>query len=273
MSGIIMPYLSALGQMGYVPPNLIPNLSLWYNASASTTLINNVSTDNFDVTVSNGTRISQWKDLSGLGHAANVNGGNNRRPQYATPIQNSLGAVLYTASNSENLDINPTSWIHTLSGLTIYVVARPTSLPVTAFPLAVTDTSTGVWWNGTNWSLGITAGNRGTVTLTDDTSKFHIYGLVFDGSQTGNSNRLKFRYDESEKTLSFTGTIPSATGSASAYLYVGGDNRSGVAGGALSSTYMDGYVGEVLIWTRTLTATEIVSVESYLDVKWGLGLV
>ena len=273
MSGIIMPYLSALGQMGYVPPNVIPNLSLWYNASASTTLVNNVSTDNFDVSVVNGTRIGQWKDLSGFGHAANVNGGVSRKPQYATPIQNSLGAVFYTASNKENTDINPLAWMTSLTGLTFYILARPTSLPATAFPLQVTDTSIGTWWNGTNWSVGMTAGNRGTITLTNDTTKFHMYGLIYDGTQTGNANRLRFRYDESEKTLSFTGTIPANTGTASDYLYIAGNNRSGVAGGALSNTFMDGYVGEVLIWTRTLSATEIISVESYLDTKWGLGLI
>lgn len=38
MGGIMMPYLSIKGQQGYVTPNTIPNLSLWYNGSASTTV-------------------------------------------------------------------------------------------------------------------------------------------------------------------------------------------------------------------------------------------
>lgn len=275
MSGIMMPYLSALGQMGNAIA-AIPNLTLWYNASASTTTVNNVTQDNFDTAVVNGTRVGQWKDLSGLGHAANVNGGVSRKPAYAIQIQNSLGAVSYTSSNNENFDINPISWLSPapsgISGLTVYVMARPTVLPVTAFPLVVTDTSIGLWWNGTNWSAGVTAGNRGTVTLTNDTTKFHIYGFVFDGSQTGNANRVKFRYERAEKTLTFTGTIPASTGTASDYFYFGGNNRSGVAGGALSNTFMDGYIGEVLIWTRTLSSSEIVTVESYLNSKWGLAL-
>ena len=57
-----------------------------------------------------------------------------------------------------------------------------------------------------------------------------------------------------------------------AYFYFGGNNRSGGAGGALATTYMDGYIGEILIWTRTLTGSEIASVEYYLNQKWGLGL-
>lgn len=269
MGGIVMPYMASMGQMGWVPPNQIPNLSLWYNASASATLVNNVSTNNFNTAVSNGTSISKWVDLQAVGGDSNVNGGTSKEPNYATPIQNSLGAVLYTSANSENLDVNPVSWLGSLAGFTIFVLSRPTTLSG-AFPLTVTDTSTGMWWNGTNWSIGVTAGNRGTVTVTDDTTKFHIYGMVYDGTQTGNANRLKFRYDRVVKTLTFTGTIPATTGSP-AYFFFGGNNRSAGVGGATAGTYMDGYIGEVMIWTRTLSATEIASVELYLNQKWALG--
>lgn len=271
MSGILMPYLAMLGQMSYVPPNQIPNLSLWYNASASSTDVNGTPTQNFNVPVSNGTAINKWFDLSGGGHASSTFGGSGNEPNYATPVQNGLGALLYTAANSENLDINPIAWMASLSGFTIYVLARPTSLPATQFPLTVTDTSTGVWWNGTNWSVGVTAGNRGTATVTNDTSKFHIYGMVYDGTQTGNANRLQLRYDKTNPALTFTGTIPATTGSPS-YFFFGGDDRSGGSGGALSKTYMNGYIGEVLIWTRKLTSTELINVEGYLNQKWNLGL-
>ena len=267
----MMPYLGDMSQQGYVTPNTIPSLTLWYNASASSTVVNGVSTANFDVTVSNGTRLGSWKDLSGLGQPANVNGGAGNKPAYVTPIQNGLGAVSYTSASTYNLDINPSTWSNSLSGFTVYVLARPTSLPVTAFPLMVSDLSNGIWWNGTNWSIGISAGNRGAATVTNDTTKFHMYGLIFDGSQTGNANRLQFKYDRTAQTLTFTGTIPTTTPS-NAYWFVGGDNRSGANGGALATTYMDGYIGEVLIWTRTLSGSEITSVEYYLNQKWGLGL-
>ena len=159
----------------YTNPNVLPNLSLWYNASASTTTVNGVATNNFNVSVINGTSVSAWSDLSGGGHDSNVNGGSGKEPNYATPIQNGLGALLYTSANSENLDINPIAWSQNLSAFTVYIVARPTSLPATQFPLVVTDTSLGIWWNGTNWSVGQSVGNRGTVTVTNDTTKFHIY--------------------------------------------------------------------------------------------------
>lgn len=261
--------MSTIGQMGYVTPNQIPNLNIWYNASASTTVINGSSSNNFNSTVSNGTSISTWNDLSGTGHPANVNGGTSKEPNYAIPVQNGLGAVQFTSANSENLDINPTAWAQNLSGFTIYVLARPTVLPLTTFPLTATGaTNLGIWWNGTNWTIGQSLNNYGTVTVTDDTTKFHIYGMVLDGSQTGNANRLKFRYDRLGKALTFTGTIGTTTGSIN-YFFFGGNNRNV---GLTQGTFMDGYIGEVLIWTRALSATELSSVETYLNTKWGLGL-
>lgn len=254
----------------YVNPNVLPNLSLWYNGSSSATTVNGVTTNNFNVSVVDGTSISAWNDISGGGHASNVNGGTGKQPNYATPIQNGLGALFYTSANSENLDINPIAWSQNLSGFSIYIVARPTSLPATQFPLVVTDTSLGVWWNGTNWSIGQSVGNRGTVTVTNDTTKFHIYGMIFDGTQTGNANRLKFRYDRVDQTLSFTGTIGTSTGTPT-YMFFGGDNRGSVgAGNALSGTYMDGYIGEVIIFTRAINATEIVQTENYIKTKWNI---
>lgn len=271
MGGIMMPYMGDMGQQGYVTPNQIPNLSLWYNASASTTVVNGVTKNNFQGAVVNGTSISKWVDLQAVGGDANVTGGAGKQPTYTIPIQNGLGSVTYNAVNSNNLDINPTAFAANKAGLTLYVVSRPTSTPATAFPLVVTDQSLGIWWNGTNWTTGVTVGNSGTATVTNDTTKFHIYGLVYDGSQTGNANRLQFRYDKSSQSLTFAGTIPATTG-AQSYMYFGGDDRSGGNGGALSGTYMTGYIGEVLIWQRTLSSTEIGSVEYYINQKWGMGL-
>ena len=184
-----MPYMSEAGQMGYVTPDQIPNLNLWYNASASTTTVNKVSLNNFGTAVTNGTSIGTWNDLSGTGHPANVNGGTGKQPTYAIPVQNTLGAVQYASASSNNLDINPTAWAQTLSGFTIYILARPTSLPATVFPLVASDTELGIWWNGTNWSIGHSVGNYGTVSVTNDTSKFHVFGLVYNGAGSGNAGR------------------------------------------------------------------------------------
>ena len=270
MGGILMPIMGETGQMGYVVPSTLPNLSLWYNASASTTVISGAAVNNFQSAVVNGGSISKWHDLQNVAGDSNVTGGTGKQPTYSIPVQNGLGAILYNSANSNNLDINPAAWSQNLSGMTIYVLARPTSLPGTVFPLTVSDTNLGIWWNGTNWSIGQGAGT-GTVTVTNDTTKFHIYGMVFDGTQTGNANRLEFRYDRSGKTLSFTGTVGTTTASP-AYWFFGGDARGSVVNATFASTFMSGYMGEVLIWTRALSTAELGAVELYLNQKWGLGL-
>lgn len=267
-----MPFMGDIGQMGYVQPSQIPNLSLWYNGSALTTTVNGVSQNNF--TFQSGTQVKTWNDLSGTGHASNAVGA--AYPDYVTNIQNGLSAVLYTSANQDNLDINPLSWLtSSTTGFTMYFIARPTSLPASVIPLVATDTELGVWWNGTNWTVGQSVGNYGTVSVTNDTTKFHMYGMIFDGTQTGNANRQRFRYDKSTKTLSFTGTIGANTNSGGqpSYFFFGGDNRSKSVSNTFYNTFMDGYMAEVMMWTRALTAAEINSVELYLNTKWGLGLV
>lgn len=247
--------------------NQLPNLNLWYNGSASNTVVNGVQTANFSTAVSNGTLISSWIDLANTAGPSNVNGGNANRPTYITPIQNSLGSVFYKSANNNNLDINPTAWAQNLSGMTVYVVARPTNFPATKFPLTASGgTNFGMWWNGTDWNVGQSAGNYANVTVTNDTTKFHTYGMIFNGAATGNANRLQFRYDKAATTLSYTGTIGANTGSIN-YFFFGGNNRNV---GDTQNTFMDGYIGEVLIWTRALNSSEILAAETYIANKWGI---
>lgn len=267
MSGILMPFLGITGQAGQIAPNQIPSLSTWYNAATSATVVNGVSTNNFDTAnITNGTNIGKWNDLSGVSKPVSAFG--SHYPSYATPVQNGLGAVYYQSSGSDNLDINPISWItSTLAGLTIYVVARPTVFSTKVWPLALTDTSLGLWWNATNWSVGVNSGNYGTVSLTNDGTKFHTYGYIYDGTQSSNATRLVLRYDRSPVSLSFTGTIPTTVTTAPAYLFAGGDDRNS---GTYKQTYMDGYIGEIMFWTRALTAAEITQVETYISTKWAI---
>jgi len=271
MGGILLPQFGTAASMGYVSINSIPSLTLWYNASASSTLVSGTSTANFDTTAVDGTAIGTWNDLSGTGHPSNAQGGAAKKPIYKTPIQNNLGAIFYNSTIANNLDINPASWSHNLSGITVYVIARPTILPNTVFPLVVSDSFLGIWWNGANWTLGHSSGNFGVASPNPNINKdqFHIYGFVFDGTATGNANRLQFRYDKTIQTLNFTGTIGATTGTPS-YWFFGGDNRGSAINSTFTSKYMDGYMGEVMIWTRALARTELSLVENYLTQKWGL---
>jgi hypothetical protein len=77
--------------------------------------------------------------------------------------------------------------------------------------------------------------------------------LTFDGSQTGNGNRLKCYIDGNLETLSFFGTIPSTTSNNSALETLRIGRRQ--SGGEWST----GDFAELGMWQATLTAEEVAS--------------
>lgn len=254
MAGILMPYVGILGQASglVIAPNNIPNLSLWYNPDVNTAS---------KVTVNGSNEVTQILDLSGSGHPANSL--NARYPDYATNVLNGLGGVLFNGVD-DNSDINPIAWAHSLSGFTVYTVARPTTVGAAAWPLTITNENLGIKWNGTAWQVGAASG-LGTVTVTNNTATAHIYGMIFDGSATGNANRLRFRYDRAEQTLDYGATtVGTATSGTASTMYFCGNRRNA------PTEYMAGYLFEVLIWTRALNANEITGTEAYIQEHWGI---
>ena len=232
-------------------PNVLPNLQVWYDAtdSAQFTPSNPVNGDTF----------TQWSDKSVFAHNANPNGGASVRPTYRTNVQNGKSVVRFDGVN-DNLTINPATWAASLSGCTIYVVAKITNTTGTRTLTSSDQNGQKIYWNGTNWAVAV-AGGIGTSTATGDTSNFKIFGLIYDGTQTGNANRLRFRYAENDQTLSFTGTVGTTTNASTSVINLGWYN---------SSEYFAGDVGEVLYFSRALTVPEIAGVESYLSDKWAI---
>lgn len=85
--------------------------------------------------------------------------------------------------------------------------------------------------------------------------------MVYDGTQTGNANRLIFRYDETQQTLSFTGTVGSTTSALNNALNIGYYNNS---------EYFAGDVAEIIFMSRAVTGSDLAAVEDYLSNKWSI---
>lgn len=275
MGGILLPVFGDLaGQQGTVVPSQIPNLNLWYNASADTTVFNGSAVANFQATLANGAEITKWKDVTSLGQDANVyNAGGGNGPTYQTSIQNSLSAAFYQSANKCNLDINPIgSWAKNQAGFTVYTALKVTSLPAgTAKQILVTDANLGHQWSGSYWQVGAAGGLATAQSTTVSTAAWTIHGMIFDGSYVNvgnqtdqNNGRLKYRYNKAAQALTFSSNPGTATSNAASVFYVGGNNRNN------PKSYMDGYIGEVLMWTRALSMVEQTQVESYLSSKWNV---
>lgn len=233
-------------------PLNVPNNTIWYNADIS----NNT---NFQNPPANGGKIGQWTDRSGLAH--NINASGNARPTWQSNIQNAYGVARFDGTTNV-MTINPITFMQSLAGYTMFIVAKASTLSGTRY-LSSTDTNGFSFaYNGSFWSV-LTAGGTGTSTIAGDTTNFHTFCIIYDGSQTGNAARLRFRYDRSDQVLSYTGTVGATTNAAAKYWYLGADNTG-------AANFFGGDIGEVLMYTRALTPSEVIGTELYLKNHWAI---
>ena len=230
--------------------------SVWYDANQSA---------NFQpANPSNGNLISQWNDSS-TGHTAHnaaPSGGNPAKPTYVTPSLNGMATLSFNGSNNLQVNAgNPPNWLASQSGFTMFVVAKLTSLAGTPYVTDSDQSGFSIYYNGTNY-VARTAGGTGTSTVTGDTTNWHIFGMIFDGSAGGNDSRLRFRYDKVAQTLNFGATTVNNITNASTKTFIVGYDGS--------ANNMTGNIAEIIMWTYTLDSGSVTSVEKYLSDKWAI---
>lgn len=236
-------------------PAIIPNNVVWYNSDLGTNV-------NFNNNITTGTRVNQWTDRSGAAHSSNGSGAG--RPTWISPFLNNYGVLQFNGTGNV-MTVNPVTWMQSLSGYSLFMVARASSLATLQY-LSATDTGGfAIFHNGTNWGVA-TSGGTGISTVTGDTTNFRIFGLIYDGTQTTNADRLKFRYAGTNRSLSFTGTVGSTTSATAKYWNIGAS--SSVINVVGDQNFYNGYMCEVMMWTRALSNSEILGVEQYLKNHW-----
>lgn len=259
-----MPFFGDVaGQGGIVAPNEIPNLNLWYDASVSNAAY---ITTTGGVAPTNGQPVNSWIDKQGAGRNANQTTG-TRQPTWQANQQNGQGSILFDGSN-DVLTLNPVgTWALSLPGQTTYIVIKANALTGTP---RVTQTNTNgfqFFWDSF-WGVE-TAGGRAKSANSGNTTNYVYMGQILDGTQTNgditvqNNLRLKMRINGVPQTLTFSTNVGTATSASATGLFVGADAQP-------ASNPFSGYIGEMMIWTRSLTPTEISQVEKYLSTKWGI---
>lgn len=262
MGGVLMPFLG-IGGHNIITPNQIPGLNLWYDASVSNSLY--IQTGG-GAAPTDGQPVEKWIDKQVTGRDANQTSG-TRQPTWQANEQNGYGAILFDGAN-DVLTLNPIgSWALSLPGQTTYIVIKANTL--TGIP-RVTQTNTDgyqFFWD-TYWGVE-TAGGRAKSINAGNTTNFMYMGQILDGTQTDanitiqNNKRLKFRINGVEQALTFSTNVGTATSGSATGLFVGGDSQP-------PANPFNGFIAEMMIWTRALTFTEILSVESYLAEKWAI---
>ncbi len=213
-------------------PDDLAGLSAWYDASQEI--------------VADGTAISSSTDRSGNGrHAVQATGAN--QPIFKAAIQNGRGVYRFDGTND------------------FLRVAFTRNQPHTAFAVAKVSAVNGgnhqaiIDGNSDDSaSLMITAGGTilnafaGALLATGDAMglvNFHRIAAVFNGASSS------IQYD----------AVAADTGNA------GASNAGGVSiGGNGGNRAFNGDVGEVVLYSRALSAGEISQVMAYLSTKWGV---
>jgi hypothetical protein len=209
---------------------------------------------------SDGQTFTQWTDKSGFAHNANPIGGATTRASYQTSEQNTLSVVRF--DGNDGLSINPYSSLASAPALTVFVVMKMTATTGSPNIFVTNSGATGLIYDTTAGKfVAKAAGGVGTSTVVNDGTAFHIHTFAYDGTQTTNAASLKYRYDKTDITLTFAGTVGDTLSASNTTLYIGNNN---------GANYYTGDIGEFLIFTHALNSTEISNVENYLSNKWGL---
>jgi hypothetical protein len=249
----VTPTITNTPTITYSPPVATdPTLEIWYDYS-----------DNSTISL-NGNEIVSVNDKS-TGTVKPSNSTGSKRPKQVTNYQNGLN-VSYFDGDNDLFTINPITNFQSLTGNTMIIVGKfnNPSATNTMVQLGSGGNQRNASWlsiNGGNYKLGMGQGLATTSGVTVDTG-FHIFTCVFDGSQTGNNNRMKFRIDGSEKVLTFSQNVSGTTSSDTNVFYIGET--------ASATEDLDGYIGEILLYTKSLSFTEMVNTENYLHNKWGI---
>lgn len=105
--------------------------------------------------------------------------------------------------------------------------------------------------NGTEFEASLENYNYAGITsgLNLAANTWYHAVVVFNGAGVGNSGRLKVYINGSEKTLTYTGTIPSTISDTTNAFEIGGWSNIGY--------YFAGIIDEFGFWSRALTAAEV----------------
>lgn len=227
----------------------ISDLQIWYDGADTSTYIPNATDEG---------GITQWTDKSNFAHNANPDGGNAKPSYENTTLQNGYGYLEFDGGDS--LTVNPFTQLASAAGYTVFIVAKQLNTTGTQVLTSTDQADLGIIGGSGNFTAAM-AGVTASSTTAADTN-WHVHSLIYDGTGATNADKLKYRIDKTGQTLTFTGTVAATTDASNNEFFIGND-----VGG---TNGLAGYVAEVILFNKTLSATEYANVENYLANKWGL---
>jgi hypothetical protein len=232
-------------------PRYISGCTLWLDGDDSST-----------ITFSSGSSVGTWRDKSTSGN--NATGGTNK-PIYPQTLSNGRKALLFTSPGIMTLDVTklPTG----TSSFSMFIVSQITSDSGSDNVVLSWGTTT---TNSTSYRFfysrlftnvfrpGISTNTSSVPQSYNTTNTYNALNLI--SNQVTSSADLPY----------VNGTAFGVIGSRSAY-NIGTTNATiGALNTGSLVNYFSGYLGEIIIFNRSITNTERQQVEGYLAWKWGL---
>lgn len=211
--------------------------------------------------LSDGQAVGTWPDESGNGNdATGVN-----TPTYRANVQNGLPAVECLRASNEHFTVADTAGLKLDQASTVFVVAESDGAQSALLAKWPGGSSAGAYY------LELTSGDvpkldrpfvDGGVaanTFVDVATFFMLSTLV--AKKTGTNYYVQHRSQHGTQV----GLDPIiAAGTATTHSLVIGGNAGG------TSPFINGHLGEIIIYNRALSGAETEAIEKYLTDKWGL---
>lgn len=232
--------------------SLYPSTQLWYDFSST-----GASYSPLPNNVANGGSMTGAKDISGANH--NTNNATNFK--YITNVAGTYGAANMGTGGYFNTNAT-TSWLGNLAGMTVIVACKPTTSMTTCYLCNTDQGDLQIYYSASKWSVKC-SGGTGVSSQAISLNTWQLHSFVYNGNGATNADKLKYRYNKADQALTITGTV-AAKSNASNDNYVWGAQDTS------SLNPFKGYIGEVLLFNKSLSSGEVSGIETYLGNKWGV---
>jgi len=126
--------------------------------------------------------------------------------------------------------------------------------------VSLTDDVSFELWSDGNAYFEVGNGTNSYGFVSNTGTSWQFLSMVFDGTQTGNSNRLKGYINNIQQSLTFNNTIPSSTGTVNATLSIG----------RYLTNYSTGNIATTQIYNRALSTQEVLQNYNAQKSRFGL---
>ena len=198
--------------------------------------------------------ITAFVDKSGSGY--NTAEATNR-PTYTVGGTNGNASAVFDGTN----DVQSRTALAEIQGVAAFTLVYVGNKMAFMQDNGVSTARTGLVWASNVYYAIVSNAGTSYGSFVDTSASTAIYVIIYDGSLSGNANRLKAYKNDATQSLTFVGTIPATTENSGTLFKFGKDD---------SGAFYAGNLYECLVFDKALTTTEKTNLYNFLKIKYGL---